>query len=110
MDVDACLTQYQHSHILGDAQLVRLLFCRWPGGTQSQLHTIGIELDRIVERVTARPPTAQEAQELGITEDVAVLVLRKTCVDIHGRAVEVSDIRLPGDGTALVFTTPLDRW
>ncbi|MFJ6212218.1 GntR family transcriptional regulator [Streptomyces sp. NPDC092296] len=82
----------------------------WPGGTQSQLHSIGIELDRIVEHVTARPPTAEEAEELGIKEGVAVLVLRKTCLDTDGRAVEVSDVRLPGDRTQMVFTTPLDRW
>jgi Transcriptional regulators len=82
----------------------------WPGGTQSQLHTIGIELDRVVERVTARPPTDEEARELGMSGCLAVLALRKTCLDVRGRTVEVSDIRLPGDRTELVFATPLARW
>ncbi|MEU6406336.1 GntR family transcriptional regulator [Streptomyces sp. NPDC046985] len=82
----------------------------WPGGTQNQLHTIGIEVDRVVERITARPPTFEETEELGLTAGVAVMVLRKTCVDADGRVVEVADVTLPGDRTELEFTTPLARW
>lgn len=82
----------------------------WPGGTQSQLHSIGIELDHVEERVTARPPTAEEAEELGIRAGVSVLIDRKISVDTNGRTVEVSDITLPGDRTEMVFTTPLNRW
>lgn len=82
----------------------------WPGGTQSQLHTVGIELDRVEERVTARPPSAEEAEVLGLHPGVSVLVLRKSCVDTEGRVVEVSDVILPGDRTEMVFVTPLERW
>ncbi|NUK14739.1 GntR family transcriptional regulator [Streptomyces lunaelactis] len=82
----------------------------WPGGTQNQLHTLGIELDRIVERVTARPPTFEETDELGLQGGVAVVVLRKTSIDTDGRVVEVSDVTMPGDRTELIFTTPLTRW
>jgi len=82
----------------------------WPGGTQNQLFTLGIELDRIEERVTARPPTAEESEELGISPGVAMLVVRKICYDTDGRVVEVSDVTLPGDRTEMVFTTPLNRW
>ncbi|MER7396925.1 GntR family transcriptional regulator [Streptomyces sp. NPDC000151] len=82
----------------------------WPGGTQNQLLTVGIELDRIVERITARPPTAEEAEELGLQKGVSVFVLRKISIDTEDRVVEVSDVILPGDVTELVFTTPLDRW
>ncbi len=82
----------------------------WPGGTQSQLHTVGIELDRIVEHVTARPPTLEEAEELGLTPGVAVMVLHKVSVDTDGQAVEVSEVILPGDRTEMEFTTTLDRW
>ncbi|WKX71654.1 GntR family transcriptional regulator [Streptomyces sp. XD-27] len=82
----------------------------WPGGTQSQLFTVGIELDRVVERLTARPPTSEEAEELGIPRGVSVIVLRKTSIDSGGRVVEVADVALPGDRTELVFTTPLARW
>ncbi|MFD8730501.1 GntR family transcriptional regulator [Streptomyces sp. NPDC059611] len=82
----------------------------WPGGTQSQLHTVGIELDHITERVTARPPTVEETEALGLTAGVSVLIVRKTSVDTQGRVVELSDITLPGDRTEMLFTTPLSRW
>ncbi|WFB08612.1 GntR family transcriptional regulator [Streptomyces sp. LX-29] len=82
----------------------------WPGGTQNQLHRVGIELDRIVERITARPPTVEETEELGLSKGVSVIVLRKTSIDTTGRVVEISDVTLPGDRTELVFTTPLTRW
>jgi len=82
----------------------------WPGGSQNQLYTVGIELDRIEERVTARPPTPEEADELELPRGTSVLVLRKTSYDINDRVVDVSDIVLPGDRTELLFTTPLERW
>jgi GntR family transcriptional regulator len=82
----------------------------WPGGTQSQLHTVGIELARIEERITARPPTPEEAEELELPPGTSVFVLRKTSFDTDGRAVEMSDVTLPGDRTELQFTTPLERW
>ncbi|MEV6395380.1 GntR family transcriptional regulator [Streptomyces sp. NPDC051907] len=82
----------------------------WPGGTQNQLSTVGIELSRIDERVTARPPTVEEAEELELPPGTAVLVLRKTSYDIDDRAVEISDVTLPGDRTEMLFTTPLERW
>ncbi|MES4904507.1 MULTISPECIES: GntR family transcriptional regulator [unclassified Streptomyces] len=82
----------------------------WPGGTQSQLYTIGIELDRVEERITARPPTVEEAEELGLKKDVPVILLRKISIDTNGRVVEFSDVTLSGDRAELVFTTPLKRW
>ncbi|WP_280407982.1 GntR family transcriptional regulator [Nocardia brasiliensis] len=83
----------------------------WPGGTQHQLFTVGIEICKITEEIEARPPTAHEAGELGIpTEGSAVLELRKVSFDRNGRVVEVSDVVLPGDRTQLVFTTPLAPW
>lgn len=82
----------------------------WPGGTQNQLFTLGIELDRIEERVSARPPTVEEAEELGLPPGTAVIVLGKTSYDTKGRAVEHSFVRLPGDRTEMTFSTPLDRW
>ncbi|MFH8490242.1 GntR family transcriptional regulator [Streptomyces longisporoflavus] len=82
----------------------------WPGGTGNQLYTVGIEIDRVEEHVTARPPTLDEAEELGLPPGTAVLVVRKTQYDTADRAVELSDITLPGDRTELVFTTHLERW
>ncbi|MFF4832618.1 UTRA domain-containing protein [Streptomyces sp. NPDC001315] len=82
----------------------------WPGGTQNQLHTVGIELDRIEERFTARPPTPEEADELELPPGTSVILLRKTSYDINDRVVDISDITLPGDRTELLFTTSLERW
>ncbi|GAA2317550.1 GntR family transcriptional regulator [Streptomyces kunmingensis] len=82
----------------------------WPGGTMNQLHTVGIEIARVDERVTARPPTSEEAGELGLPPGTAVLVLRKTCYDTEDRAVEMSVVTLPGDRTEMLFTTHLERW
>jgi len=82
----------------------------WPGGTHHQLRTIGIEIDRIVDEITARPPQGDEIERLGIRHGVAVLVLRKTSIDTTGRVVEVSDVTMPGDRTVMVYETQLERW
>lgn len=82
----------------------------WPGGTWNQLLTVGIEIDRVEERVTARPPTAEEADELGLPPGTSVLVLRKCMYDRDNRVVEMSDVTLPGDRTEMLFTTHLERW
>ncbi|MFF4474806.1 GntR family transcriptional regulator [Streptomyces sp. NPDC001599] len=82
----------------------------WPGGTQHQLHTVGVELDRVEERLTARPPTPEEAAALDLPPGTSVILLRKTSYDTGGRVVDVSDVTLPGDRTELLFTTRLERW
>ncbi|MFI6047107.1 GntR family transcriptional regulator [Nocardia sp. NPDC051321] len=83
----------------------------WPGGTQHQLCTIGIEVATITEEIEARPPTAREAEELGLSlEGTAVFELRKYSIDTTGRVVEVADVILPGDRTQLVYTTHLAKW
>lgn len=82
----------------------------WPGGTQSQLHTVGIEVDRVEERITARPPTLEEAEELELSAGVAVMVLQKTFIDTDDRVVDWSEVILPGDRTEALFTTRLARW
>ena len=96
--------------VLAVVVVVVLAVVAWPGGSQSQLHTVGIELDRVEERVTARPPTPEEAEALDLPPAASVLVLRKTSIDINDRVVEVSCVVLPGDRTEMLFTTPLERW
>lgn len=83
----------------------------WPGGTQHQLYTIGIELDRIVDEVMTRPPSPEEADALGIdARGTSVFVLRKISIDITDRVVEVNHIVMPGDSTKLVYVSKLDKW
>jgi GntR family transcriptional regulator len=83
----------------------------WPGGTQHQLSTIGVELDRIVDELTTRPPTPEEAEVLGIdTQGTSVFMLRKISIDTNDNVVEVADVVMPGDTTKLIYTAKLDRW
>ncbi|GAA1767501.1 GntR family transcriptional regulator [Luedemannella helvata] len=82
----------------------------WPGGTQHQLHTIGIELDRIVDHITARPPGPDEVEALALPPGVSVFVLRKVSIDTSDHVVEVSDVLIPADRTEFVYTTKLTRW
>ncbi|MFI6845976.1 GntR family transcriptional regulator [Kitasatospora sp. NPDC050467] len=96
--------------ISGNPDLLREDQEPWPGGTQNQLFTVGIELDRVVETFRARPPTPEETEELGLSAGVSVIVLRKTCIDTTDRVVEVADVVLPGDRTEMVYTTQLSRW
>ncbi|KAB8163709.1 GntR family transcriptional regulator [Streptomyces sp. 3MP-14] len=83
----------------------------WPGGTQHQLDTVGIELDRIVEEVTGVGPAFRaEADELGLAPGAPVIRLCQRSLATDGRTVELSRITLPADRTRLRFVTRLDRW
>lgn len=82
----------------------------WPGGTHHQLSTVGIEIDKIHDEITARPPFAEEVNTLYLEPGVSVLVLWKTSVDILGRVVEVSEVIMPADRTQVEYTTQLKRW
>jgi GntR family transcriptional regulator len=82
----------------------------WPGGTHHQLRTAGIEIDRVIDEVSARPPRGDETELLGIKPGVAVLTLRKTSYDVDGRVIEVANAIMPGDRTILTFETKLERW
>lgn len=82
----------------------------WPGGTQHQLATVGIEITCMIDRVTARMPTTVEAQQWGLPDGVPVLFCRRLAIDQHDRTVEISDAHYPADRTELRFSTRLDAW
>ncbi|MFG1656873.1 GntR family transcriptional regulator [Micromonospora chersina] len=83
----------------------------WPGGTQHQLSTVGVEIAKIIDEVQARPPLPDEREVLKIdATGVSVLALRKTSIDTTGRVVEVADAVYAGDRTELVYEIPLKRW
>jgi GntR family transcriptional regulator len=82
----------------------------WPGGTQHQLYTVGIELGRILDEVSARVPTTVEQNAWGLENGVVMIEIRRVSYDTTGRAVEVSDSLFPGDRTHLHFYTDLKKW
>jgi GntR family transcriptional regulator len=82
----------------------------WPGGTQHQLSTVGIEVMRIIDEVTSHMPSTPEAQLWDLPPGVPMLRCRRVSVDQHGRRVEISDAEYPADRTRLDFVTPLTAW
>lgn len=82
----------------------------WPGGTQHQLHTVGIEIIRIIDEVTAVMPTTADAQLWDLESGVPMLRCRRISIDTHDRIVEISDAEYPADRTKLSFTTALTPW
>jgi GntR family transcriptional regulator len=82
----------------------------WPGGTQHQLYTVGIEIARMDNEITAAMPTTVEIQQWGLSEGVPLLCGRRVAVDTQGRPVEVSDARYPADRTKMLFSLTLKRW
>ncbi|MCX4449047.1 GntR family transcriptional regulator [Streptomyces sp. NPDC087866] len=82
----------------------------WPGGSQHQLHMLGIEVGRIEDRVTASQATEEEAVLQDIPPSVPVIRVRKITYSTTGRAVEVNDLPFPADRTTLIFETPLTEW
>ncbi|MFF6955269.1 GntR family transcriptional regulator [Streptomyces sp. NPDC008317] len=82
----------------------------WPGGTQHQLSTVGIEIMCVVDQVTGRMPTTVEAQQWGLPEGVPLIICRRISLDANDRVVEISDAEYPADRTELRFITPLKPW
>lgn len=82
----------------------------WPGGTQHQLSSVGIEVACIVDQVTARAATTVEAQQWNLPDGVPMITCRRISIDTSNRTVEISDADYPADRTELRFTTPLTLW
>ncbi|MFF7576557.1 GntR family transcriptional regulator [Streptomyces sp. NPDC008061] len=59
----------------------------------------------IQERVSARPPTPEEAAVLRISPALAVLAITRVGADHTGRVVEAALLVLPGDRADALFTT-----
>ncbi|MEU7150024.1 GntR family transcriptional regulator [Streptomyces sp. NPDC045456] len=81
----------------------------WGDASVDWLTEAGIEPDHIVERLTARPPSAREAAELGISPGVAVIAIQRTSYDARGTVVEAADLLMSGDRVAAVYSTPCVR-
>ncbi|MGD9526851.1 MAG: GntR family transcriptional regulator [Dehalococcoidia bacterium] len=62
-----------------------------PGGIYARLEEAGHQLDRFVEEVSARMPTADERRRLRLTPGTPVLTVLRTAIDTDGRPVELCD-------------------
>ncbi|MFD4756361.1 GntR family transcriptional regulator [Streptomyces sp. NPDC058426] len=82
----------------------------WPGGTMHQLATVGVELDRIDDHVSAEMPSPEEQELFDVPPGVPLIRIRKISWSTDQRIVEISEIPLPADRTELTYTTPLERW
>jgi len=60
----------------------------WPGGTQHQFLTLGVEITLVVDEVTARMPTTVEAQQWNLPDGVPLLLCRRISSGAHNRVVE----------------------
>jgi GntR family transcriptional regulator len=82
----------------------------WPGGTAHQLLTVGIEIMKVIDEVTARMPSNSEAQEWDLPPGIPLLMCRRLSYDRDDTLIEISDAWYPADRTELRFTIPLKPW
>jgi GntR family transcriptional regulator len=66
-----------------------------------------IRLDHAVEQITARHPSGEEAELLAVPSSSPVLNVIVTAYDASGRAIQVSDIVLPGQQHEIRDAYPL---
>ena len=67
----------------------------------------GVTFDHVVEQITARMPTAEEAKTLALSKGVPLLVLYATVRDASGRPLLVVEAALPADRHELEDAYPL---
>ena len=82
----------------------------WPGGTQHQLYTVGIEIAEMIDEVTSTMPTTVDQQMWELEDGIPLLKVRRLSVDTLGRVVEITDAIFPADRTKLTFKTTLNPW
>jgi GntR family transcriptional regulator len=76
------------------------------GHTEHRAEGARIRLERVVEELTVRMPSAEEARRLGMGAGVPVVRVLRTLYDAAGCAVEVADVVLAGDRHAVVYEIP----
>ncbi|MGH8896402.1 MAG: GntR family transcriptional regulator [Egibacteraceae bacterium] len=64
------------------------------------------EAERVVEELTLRMPSPDEARQLGISGGVPVVRLLRTSYDASAGVVEVAELVLAGDRHVLVYEVP----
>ncbi|MFD8325152.1 GntR family transcriptional regulator [Streptomyces lydicus] len=74
-------------------------------GVEAKLAELRPPLAEVRERVSARPPTPEEAATLRISSSLAVLAITRVASDSRGRVVEAALLVLPTDRADAFFTT-----
>jgi GntR family transcriptional regulator len=77
-----------------------------PGGLYARLEDAGHTIDRFVEEVTARMPTAVERRRLELHDGVPVLVVIRTAYDSSGKPLEVCDTIKAAPAYVLQYDIP----
>jgi GntR family transcriptional regulator len=68
------------------------------GGIRSALAKAkGVRIDHVIERVTARHPSSDEAKLLGIGKTAPLLAVYVTAREADGHPVLALDVAMPGD-------------
>lgn len=79
----------------------------WPGGNMAQLHTLGVTVTAIRERIRARMPVPEESATLQIPSGVPVVTITRQTY-AGDRVVEVAtDIVIPADRVELDYLIDL---
>lgn len=75
-------------------------------GVIARFDSIGIRIDRVLEKVHARPATVEERVRIDIPEGIWVITVDRTQY-AGGRAVEITDIVIPADRYFLQYEIPV---
>jgi len=80
------------------------------GSLHEALAKAGLQLRRGNATITAEAATLDDAGLLGVPEREPLLVERRVIVDVHGRAIEATESRYPGDRYALDVRFAVGEW
>ncbi|GAA3134490.1 GntR family transcriptional regulator [Streptosporangium carneum] len=67
----------------------------------------GVRFDHVVEQITARMPTADEAKQLGMPKNTPLLAVYGAVRDASGQALAVAEVLLPADRHELEDAYPI---
>ncbi|MFF0243393.1 GntR family transcriptional regulator [Streptosporangium sandarakinum] len=79
-----------------------------PQGLREHLQSRkGVRFDHVVEQITARMPTADEAKRLGMPKNTPLLAVYGAVRDASGKALAVVEVLLPADRHELEDAYPI---
>jgi GntR family transcriptional regulator len=79
----------------------------WDTDTISNLETVGVHVDEVIEETIARPATPSEIRDLQLRPGSHVFLMARTML-AGGRPVETCDIVMPTDRYLLSYRFPVD--